>query len=60
MMFSIKKSSSPLKGCPDHAEILIPHQESQILEITEPYRGVPFVLASGTFLTNCPRSNEKS
>lgn len=49
-MFAIEKSSSPLKGCPDHAEILIPHQESQIVEITKPYRGVPFVVALGTLL----------
>ena len=37
-------------GCPNYPEILAPNQESQVLEITEPYRGVPFVVVSGTLL----------
>ena len=37
-------------GCPEHSEILTSNQESQLLEITQPYKGVPFVVASGTLL----------
>lgn len=37
-------------GCPEHPEILTSNQESQFLEITRPYKGVPFVVTSGTLL----------
>ena len=39
-----------LTGCPSHPEILTSNQESQLLEITQPYKGAPFVVASGTLL----------
>ena len=37
-------------GCPEHSEILTSNQESQLLEITQPYKGIPFIVASGTLL----------
>ena len=45
-----QSGSFEVTGCPNHPEILAPNQESQVLVITQPYRDVPFVVASGTLL----------